>query len=303
MMKSFRPDAGEEEGVGDDLRLCGLTDQPGAGDGDLLRGQRAAEQEGPEATRARSVHGKQRVRRRTRPASEVPAVAKKGSAKPRQSCGRRSEPLRSVAPANPRRRATFRRARTRTAREENRISHYRRNPPALIAQPAGCPESIRVACRAHARRQRTWPPHRRRSPHLHRRRRTRAPRDRRASQVPPSLRSAWPVSGRIAAGLNLVHGPRSDADELADVMRSVATAVWSHLPAYRGTALEAWAFSFCDHELRNAARRNAAATISLLPLDTEPFAASTDDISRMNCRISSSRLGAWDQDAIHARRL
>lgn len=118
-----------------------------------------------------------------------------------------------------------------------------------------------------------------------------------------SLAQRMACLGRIAAGLNLRMGHGLDADELADVVQSVATAVWSHLPAYRGTApLEAWAFSFCDHELRNAARRMRRRHRALLPLDTEPFAKlPTDDTLADELQDCLSRLGAWDQDAIHAR--
>lgn len=109
--------------------------------------------------------------------------------------------------------------------------------------------------------------------------------------------------GRFVAALNNRHRHGLDPDEQADVVQEVAANVWAHREQYCGKApLEAWVFAFCDHELRNAARRKRRNHASTTSLVVEPPARPPlDPTFGDELKDCLQRLAAWDQQAIHAR--
>lgn len=109
--------------------------------------------------------------------------------------------------------------------------------------------------------------------------------------------------GRMVAGLNARMGHGLDREDLDDVVQNVTASVWQHRGSYRGTArLEGWVHSFCDHELRNAARRKRRRLAASLPLEQEPAARSPLDTTLGDeLRDCLQRLGAAEQDTIRAR--
>lgn len=101
---------------------------------------------------------------------------------------------------------------------------------------------------------------------------------------------------RFVAVLRARSGARLDEHETGDVVQTVLASLWRRIATFggRGT-LESWAYSYCVHELMNAARRKRAERASALPTEDVappvPIAGTPlhDDVHR-----ALERLGAGE---------